>query len=544
MKKSIFLSIIIIATFYLSRYTLRILAYFDIELIGRNLRMNTHWTIGLILILVVSALLYGFRSTFSSLGLAKGFLSGMGRGFVFTLPMILGYAIIGELRTESLALSGLFTVFYWAAMEEVMYRGFLFGQLFRKANWGFVPAVMLNAVVFGMAHLYQGNTFGHTAGVFAITLMGAIWFSWVYIEWENNLWVAISLHFFMNLSWGMFSIGETALGGWGANLFRVMCIALTIVVTIIYRQHKGHFRVNRSNLFFRSDKKKTHDAVNVSGHVQSMMMLAVLFFIFQSPIQARSISGQITSNTSEALAYVNIGLVGTSIGTVSDEAGHYTLYLRNEVQDQDTLCISIIGYKSKYFSLGQVVDPFNISLEEEAFDLPEIVVKPTFRFSETKGREKTNGRMHVNFSRAELSRQNMGAEVAKKFNIKKGRTSQVESLRFYISANNYSEVKFRLLFYAVKKGKPHMLLTDEDIIISLSDKKRGWVDVDLTAYDLITENDFIVSLQWVDADEGSRLSMPIRFPSIGGHHFYKTGSQAKWKRFRNMSTSMVVGLVY
>ena len=206
--------------------------------------------------LLVSALLYTPQKVAASLGLNKGFFMGMGYGLLFTLPMFIGYASIGTLQ-EDWTLVGILFLFIGAAMEEVLYRGFLFGQLFRKAGWGFIPAVLLNAVIFGMGHLYQGNSFGETMGVFLVTLLGGIWFAWLYIEWEDNLWIAISLHIFMNLSWLLFSVGDTALGGWGANFFRIMTIAFSIVFTIMYRQQQGFFRVNKMNLFLNKTKAKS-----------------------------------------------------------------------------------------------------------------------------------------------------------------------------------------------------------------------------------------------------------------------------------------------
>ena len=94
--------------------------------------------------------------------------------------MFLGYAVIGQLSPSWTFLS-ILGVFAGAAMEEIVFRGFLFGQLFRKAAWGFIPAVLINAVIFGMGHLYQGNSLGETTGVFFVTLIGGVWFAWLYI---------------------------------------------------------------------------------------------------------------------------------------------------------------------------------------------------------------------------------------------------------------------------------------------------------------------------------------------------------------------------
>lgn len=548
MKRSIILSIIIISTFFFCRELSEIISWFDLSFPSKTIRANIIWSIILLIVLMVSAMLYGYRNTLASLGLDKNSFPSFVYGFMFTLPMILGYAVIGEMQTDWLISSSIFTVFFWAAMEEVLFRGFLFGQLFQKAKWGFLPAVLLNAIVFGLGHLYQGNGFGQTIGIFAITLIGAIWFSWIYIEWESNLWVVISLHFFMNLSWKLFSVGETALGGGGANLFRVCTIILAILLTIIYRKQKGHFRVNRENIFSQS-KMKSSMKITKSKGVQLAINIFLLLSINCAVLAQTTISGTLYSNSTNTetakLAYANIGILHTSLGTVSDEKGNFTLYLKEAQQATDTLRISLIGYKSQSFRLSEITDSLEVYLEKEIFELAEVIVKPKFSNTKITGRQKANGRMGVNFSLSKRPRQNLGVEIGKKFKVKKRKTNQVESLRFYIRSNDFEEVKFRLLFYKVKRGKPGKYLTDQDIIITVKNKKTGWVEVDLRQYDIITNKSFIATLQWIDASEDGRsLSMPIKLPIFGSHHYYKYGSQAKWKHFRNMSATMNVTLAY
>lgn len=252
MNRKLVISILVIVGFILAYKVLVLLKFFGISLDTRTARLFTYHGFGLTLVLFVSALLFGKQNALAALGLSKELIKGMGYGLLFTLPMFLGYAVIGQLSSGWTLLS-ILGVFVGAAMEEIVFRGFLFGHLFRKAGWGFVPAVLLNAVIFGIGHLYQGNSFEETIGVFFVTLMGGIWFAWIYVEWNYNLWVSIGLHFFMNLSWYLFSIGENALGGWGANFFRIMTILFSIVFTILLQQQKG-FRIMRSNLFFNKNE--------------------------------------------------------------------------------------------------------------------------------------------------------------------------------------------------------------------------------------------------------------------------------------------------
>ena len=126
----------------------------------------------------------------------------------------------------------------------------MFGILFRKVGWGFIPASIFGAVIFGLGHLYQGSTPAETLGIFFVTSMGALWFAWLFIEWNENLWIPIFLHILMNLSWTLFDVGGNALGDFYTNFFRIITIAVTVVATIAYNKRKDRFRVNRKNLFF------------------------------------------------------------------------------------------------------------------------------------------------------------------------------------------------------------------------------------------------------------------------------------------------------
>ena len=167
--------------------------------------------------------------------------------------MIVSSAIIGKIGDNLDFGNLLHTTFIAGFFEEYFFRGFLFGILFRKLKWGFIPASILGGVIFGLGHIYQGSTLIETTGIFAITTIGAIWFSWLYVEWEKNLWIPIFLHTLMNLSWILFEVSDNALGGVYTNLFRAITIALTIIITILYHKKRG-LNINRKNLIINNNR--------------------------------------------------------------------------------------------------------------------------------------------------------------------------------------------------------------------------------------------------------------------------------------------------
>lgn len=65
-----------------------------------------------------------------------------------------------------------------------------------------------------------------------ITGFGGAFFAWLLVRWNNNLWVPIGMHVFMNLWWEVFAVDRTAIGNWIANAARIFAVAAAIVITL------------------------------------------------------------------------------------------------------------------------------------------------------------------------------------------------------------------------------------------------------------------------------------------------------------------------
>ena len=115
--------------------------------------MLWNWFIAFILMIGIMLLMHKPNKIWGELGLAdKRFCQSIGIGFLFTLPMFIVNAICGELD------------FTWTAIgislmagvcEEIYFRGYFFGQLFRNCRWGFLPASLITSLLFGLLHLYR-----------------------------------------------------------------------------------------------------------------------------------------------------------------------------------------------------------------------------------------------------------------------------------------------------------------------------------------------------------------------------------------------------
>ena len=211
----------------------------------------TYAIIGIPLLIGVG-LIHGFRRVSESVGLAGSIPKGFLFALICTLPMLIGYASVFDFNSD-ITFTQIFTGAVVAGfIEELFYRGVLFGQIYRYTRIGFIPSIVLGALVFAMGHLYQSQDLSTLVGIFITTFMGAILFAWVYVECQYNLWVSIFLHILMNLFWMLFSVSDNAFGGGYANIFRMITIAMVIVLTVVPKVRRGQkVEINRKTLLMK-----------------------------------------------------------------------------------------------------------------------------------------------------------------------------------------------------------------------------------------------------------------------------------------------------
>lgn len=132
---------------------------------------------------------------------------------------------------EGLELSDLLWLGFGGPLsEEIVFRGLAVGGLMLLAGWRFLPAVILPALVFGIAHAAQGSSAIDTLAIVAITLIGGLVFGWLFVRWRFNLWPAIFAHVGLNALWTIFALGDTAIGGWFGNVLRLVLIGMLVAV--------------------------------------------------------------------------------------------------------------------------------------------------------------------------------------------------------------------------------------------------------------------------------------------------------------------------
>lgn len=197
------------------------------------------WWLGLPLLALSG--LYGWRRALPELGWHAPVAVGLVVGLGCTLPMLLGYLAVFKLTTATgpALVVSLLQGALWAGLgEETLFRGFLFGQLYRRVRLPWLLVVVVESGIFASGHLYQSHDLASAVGILAVTFVGGVWFGWLFKNW-GNLWVPVFLHTFMNAWWMLFEVSDTAAGNVWANVFRVLTIGLSVLATYWYRRRQG-----------------------------------------------------------------------------------------------------------------------------------------------------------------------------------------------------------------------------------------------------------------------------------------------------------------
>jgi len=270
-----------------------------------------------------------------------------------------------------------------------------------------------------------------------------------------------------------------------------------------------------------------------------LFFVVVLFFYSFISYSQENYKGRVIDiESEELLAFVNIGVIGKSIGTVSDINGDFELTL-DEKNDRDTLRISMIGYEYREYIVSdfkkEILENSTVKLIRAINELDEIVVvyknlKEKILGSKTTSKVITGG----------FTKDALGSEVGIKIKIKKSPT-YIDDFNVSITHNAHDTIRFRLNFYDVKNGLPNNNILKENIIVK-TNMKEGVLTVDLRKYNIVMEDDFIVTLEWLEdlGIDGLRFSMGF----LGKAIIHRSTSQAKWEKTRGITIGFNVTARY
>jgi len=271
------------------------------------------------------------------------------------------------------------------------------------------------------------------------------------------------------------------------------------------------------------------------------LLTAFICILSFTTLSAQTLKGVLKdAKTGEPVPYVNIGLLNKDIGTVSGDDGKFALPVPAG-HSADTIRISTLGYKTRDFivsDLARRLESSNeIKLDEHITELKEVIVSNRKSGTKLLGNKTESKNVTAAFTSNKL-----GNEVGTVMKIK-GTSALLKTFSASIASDNNPGVKMRLNFYNLtKKGMPNELIINENIIVSVP-KSSGKLVVDLTPYNIMVEDDFFVSLEWIeDAPDSKRIWFSAALfatPIIS-----RDTSHAQWHKISMAGVGFTVDTVY
>ncbi len=136
--------------------------------------------------------------------IAQDTAKGLGVGFCFFIGVVLIMMLLGLYRIDSIGtdkplqiLSAFFLFLVVGTGEEIIFRGVLFRWIDEK--WGFMVALIVSAVLFGLIHISESNATLWSSIAIAVEaglLLGAAY------KYSGTLWLPIGIHWAWNFTQG------------------------------------------------------------------------------------------------------------------------------------------------------------------------------------------------------------------------------------------------------------------------------------------------------------------------------------------------------
>jgi hypothetical protein len=254
--------------------------------------------------------------------------------------------------------------------------------------------------------------------------------------------------------------------------------------------------------------------------------VGLLFLILSIPeiIFSQSQKGKVlSSETKTGIGFVNIGIIGKNIGTVSDEFGNFAIYL-DSIYSKDSLRFSMIGYESKSFLIGSFKENSisNVYLNPRSYNLKE------FEVIYRKPKEIRLGNPVLsNDLRSGFANNDLGSELG--INLHVRGPVKLKDINLNVAVCTFDSVTYRLNIYQSVNQTEYINILTKPIYLSFSKDKIDKVLIfDLSKYSIIIEGDVLITLElYKDLGKGSLLFHTEFFTGITYH---KKTSEGTWTK--------------
>ncbi|MEW7291111.1 carboxypeptidase-like regulatory domain-containing protein [Aquimarina sp. 2304DJ70-9] len=230
--------------------------------------------------------------------------------------------------------------------------------------------------------------------------------------------------------------------------------------------------------------------------------------------------------TNKPIPYINVGFVDKEVGTVTNKNGRFYLrYDEDEIQDNDIIKFSGIGYQSTSFRYKQLFEALKkdnkIFLKHITKDQINVIDPPVEE-------NKIDSIGYITYDSDQLAywrgKDILGSEIGAFIKSRKKNTKLLK-LKFNVVENTADSLLVRVNIYENDKGRPGNNIVKNTIFHTIS-RKTGEESIDLSKYNIIVNHDFIASIELVNVF-GNDMKFAITGSPIG-HSFVKKVSHDRW----------------
>lgn len=277
-----------------------------------------------------------------------------------------------------------------------------------------------------------------------------------------------------------------------------------------------------------------------------LISIFALFSLINIQLNGQAVTGKvIDTSTGEPLEYVSIGVINTSISIITDNKGDFKIDVKGQ-SPKATVRISMISYAPQTFTIEELSVKENIiKLISTPLQLAEVIVRPSGK-SRKVGTTSYNrignlcGWGGSNFGR--------GNEIGTKIEL--GNIPvQIKSLLVHVQRQAFDSSLYRLHIRTILNNSPFEELLNTNIILTIT-KESGWIDFDLSKYNIILKGDVALTLEWVkvkgiNKNRVQKINKKITTEYVlfntkknQGYTYTRWGTEAKWTIHENESPSI------
>ena len=152
----------------------------------------------------------------------------------------------------------------------------------------------------------------------------------------------------------------------------------------------------------------------------------------------------------------------------------------------------MIGYKAQTFSIEELSNKENvIKLKQKFVQIEEVIVKPSNNFKKVG----TISRSLQGVCGWGGNRRGKGHEIGLKIDLGTSFV-KLQDLHIRVHQQAFDSSLFRLHIRDIKNDLPHEELLNNNILITIT-RSSGWVDIDLSKYNLVFKGEIALTLEWL-----------------------------------------------